>query len=114
LNLTIVYRDAVNVRLEAVRQLQAVSPVPMEVEKKWPYVVQKSYANQAIHSAMNSEHAVELSGPKGDNPATGGSAPTRVQHNTHENDSGESNFRTGKCVRNSGNHRREIDGNTFS
>ena len=39
-------------------------------------------ANQSIgqYPAMSSQHAVEPSGPKGDNPATAGPGPTKVQY----------------------------------
>jgi hypothetical protein len=41
-NLTIVYRDAVKVRLAALGNCKAVSPDPMEIEiRKVAYVVQK-------------------------------------------------------------------------
>ena len=41
--------------------------------------------------ATGSEHAVEPSGPKGDNPATAGSGPTKVQSGTPENRLGRIN-----------------------
>jgi hypothetical protein len=37
------------------------------------------------HSADDSSHAVQPSGPKGDNPATAGPGPTKVDSNTPEN-----------------------------
>jgi hypothetical protein len=43
------------------------------------------------HLAMSSQHAVEPSGPKGDNPATAGPGPTRVQSGTPENRLGRIN-----------------------
>jgi hypothetical protein len=39
----------------------------------------------------NSRHAVQPSGPKGDNPATAGPGPTKVQSNTPENRLGHIN-----------------------
>jgi hypothetical protein len=41
--------------------------------------------------ATGSEHAAEPSGPKGDNPATAGSGPTKVQSGTPENRLGRIN-----------------------
>jgi hypothetical protein len=41
--------------------------------------------------ATDSRHAVEPSGPKGDNPATAGPGPTKVQSNTPENRLGHIN-----------------------
>jgi hypothetical protein len=38
-----------------------------------------------------SQHAVEPSGPRGDNPATAGPGPTKVQSNTPENRLGRIN-----------------------
>jgi hypothetical protein len=38
-----------------------------------------------------SSHAVEPSGPKGDNPATAGPGPTKVRSNTPENRQGHIN-----------------------
>lgn len=38
-----------------------------------------------------SSHAVEPSGPKGDNPGTAGPGPTKVQSNTPENRQGHIN-----------------------
>jgi hypothetical protein len=43
------------------------------------------------HSPTNSDHAVEPSGPKGDNPSTAGPGPTKVQSNTPENRLGHIN-----------------------
>jgi hypothetical protein len=40
---------------------------------------------------QNSGHAVQPSGPKGDNPATAGPGPTKVQSNTPENRLGRIN-----------------------
>jgi hypothetical protein len=50
-------------------------------------------ASQPIyqHSATGSQHAVEPSGPKGDNPATAGPGPTKVQSGTPENRLGHIN-----------------------
>jgi len=50
-------------------------------------------ANQPTnrHSARDSEHAVEPSGPKGDNPATAGPGPTKVRSSTPENRLGHIN-----------------------
>jgi len=39
----------------------------------------------------NSHHAVEPSGPKGDNPGTAGPGPTKVQSRTPENNRGHIN-----------------------
>lgn len=39
----------------------------------------------------NSEHGVQPSGPKGDNPATAGPGPTEVRSNTPENSTGHIN-----------------------
>jgi hypothetical protein len=39
----------------------------------------------------NSKHAVQPSGPKGDNPATAGPGPTKVQSKTPENRLGRIN-----------------------
>jgi hypothetical protein len=41
--------------------------------------------------ATDSQHAVEPSGPKGDNPATAGPGPTEVQSGTPENRLGRIN-----------------------
>ena len=41
--------------------------------------------------APGSEHAVEPSGPKGDNPATAGPGPTKIQSGTPENRLGRIN-----------------------
>jgi hypothetical protein len=43
------------------------------------------------HPATRSEHAVDPSGPKGDNPATAGPGPTQVQSGTPENRLGRIN-----------------------
>jgi hypothetical protein len=43
------------------------------------------------HSAAGAQHAVEPSGPKGDNPATAGPGPTKVQSSTPENRLGRIN-----------------------
>ena len=43
------------------------------------------------HPASGSEHAVEPSGPKGDNPATAGPGPTKIQSGTPENRLGRIN-----------------------
>jgi len=43
------------------------------------------------HPSAESKHAVEPSGPKGDNPATAGPGPTKVQSNTPENRLGRIN-----------------------
>jgi hypothetical protein len=50
-------------------------------------------ANQPIdeNRATNSGHAVEPSGPNGDNPATAGPGPTGVHSNTPENGLGRIN-----------------------
>ena len=49
-------------------------------------------ANQpGQHPAPGSEHAVEPSGPKGDNPATAGPGPIKVQYGTPENRLGRIN-----------------------
>ena len=50
-------------------------------------------ANQAIDQdlATGSQHAVEPSGPKGDNPATAGPGPTKIQSGTPENRLGHIN-----------------------
>src|SRR5881227_1774039 len=42
------------------------------------------------HPPTRSEHGVEPSGPKGDNPATAGSGSTRIQSGTPENRLGAS------------------------
>ena len=49
--------------------------------------------NQLAHQypAMDSQHGVEPSGPKGDNPATAGPGPTKVQSTTPENRLGRIN-----------------------
>jgi hypothetical protein len=41
--------------------------------------------------AQGSEHAFEPSGPKGDNPATAGPGPTKIQSGTPENRLGRIN-----------------------
>jgi hypothetical protein len=43
------------------------------------------------HPPANSGHAVQPSGPKGDNPATAGPGPTEVRSNTPENRLGHIN-----------------------
>jgi hypothetical protein len=52
-------------------------------------------ANEKTKTATNqdvtSSHASEPSGPKGDNPATAGPGPTKVQSNTPENNRGRIN-----------------------
>ena len=52
-------------------------------------------ANEKTKTATNQEdnsgHATEPSGPKGDNPATAGPGPTKVQSNTPENNRGRIN-----------------------
>jgi hypothetical protein len=50
-------------------------------------------ANQSApqQSHENSAHAVEPSGPKGDNPATAGPGPTKVKSGTPENRLGHIN-----------------------
>ena len=45
----------------------------------------------ASDPAPGSEHAVEPSGPKGDNPATAGPGPTKIQSGTPENRLGRIN-----------------------
>jgi hypothetical protein len=52
---------------------------------------QKSQQSAYEHPHPDPEHATEPSGPKGDNPATGGPGPTKVQSNTPENSSGHIN-----------------------
>jgi hypothetical protein len=49
--------------------------------------------NQSIgqHPATGSQQRVEPSGPKGDNPATAGPGPTKVQSSTPENRLGRIN-----------------------
>jgi hypothetical protein len=48
--------------------------------------------NQATYeSPAHSPHAVQPSGPKGDNPATAGPGPTNVRFNTPENRLGHIN-----------------------
>jgi hypothetical protein len=42
-------------------------------------------------STKNSPHAVEPSGPKGENPATAGPGPTKIQSGTPENSRGHIN-----------------------
>ena len=46
---------------------------------------QEATASPSQHPASGSEHAVEPSGPKGDNPATAGPGPTKVKSGTPEN-----------------------------
>jgi hypothetical protein len=50
-------------------------------------------ANQSTyqHAAKGSQHAVEPPGPKGENPATAGLGPTKVQSGTPENRLGRIN-----------------------
>jgi hypothetical protein len=50
-------------------------------------------ADQTIdqHPTTAFQHAVEPSGPKGDNPATAGPGPTKVQSGTPENRLGHIN-----------------------
>jgi hypothetical protein len=43
------------------------------------------------HPTTNSSHAVEPSGPRGDNPGTAGPGPTKVQSATPENRLGHIN-----------------------
>jgi hypothetical protein len=43
------------------------------------------------HLVTGSQHAIEPSGPKGDNPATAGPGPTTVQSGTPENRLGRIN-----------------------
>ena len=43
------------------------------------------------HPKENSPHGEEPSGPKGDNPATAGPGPTKVQSGTPENNLGHIN-----------------------
>jgi hypothetical protein len=45
----------------------------------------------AVHSAQESEAAVQPSGPKGDNPGTAGPGPTGVRSETPENAKGHLN-----------------------
>jgi hypothetical protein len=45
----------------------------------------------AVHSAKESEAAVQPSGPKGDNPGTAGPGPTGVRSETPENAKGHLN-----------------------
>jgi hypothetical protein len=52
---------------------------------------QKANRPTSSHAAENSSHAVQPSGPKGDNPATAGPGPTKVQSNTPENRLGHIN-----------------------
>jgi hypothetical protein len=50
-------------------------------------------ANQSRYQTppTKSKHAVEPSGPKGDNPSTAGPGPTEVNSNTPENSQGHIN-----------------------
>lgn len=50
-------------------------------------------ANQRAHQypTTDSQHGIEPSGPKGDNPATAGPGPTKVQSGTPENRLGRIN-----------------------
>ena len=45
----------------------------------------------SYHPPASSDHAVQPSGPRGDNPATAGPGPTKVQSNTPENRLGHIN-----------------------
>jgi hypothetical protein len=44
-----------------------------------------------INQEAESKHAVEPSGPRGDNPSTAGSGPTKVKSDTPENRLGHIN-----------------------
>jgi hypothetical protein len=44
-----------------------------------------------IHKSPNDQHAVEPSGPRGDNPSTAGPGPTNVKSKTPENRLGHIN-----------------------
>ena len=50
-----------------------------------------SSKDQQTKDATSSQHAVEPSGPRGDNPATAGPGPTKVQSSTPENRLGRIN-----------------------
>jgi hypothetical protein len=52
---------------------------------------QQGYQPINQHPAAGSQHAVEPSGPKGDNPATAGPGPTKIQSSTPENRLGRIN-----------------------
>jgi hypothetical protein len=52
---------------------------------------QQASQSSGQHPAQGSEHAVEPSGPKGDNPATAGLGPTKIQSGTPENRLGRIN-----------------------
>jgi hypothetical protein len=54
-------------------------------------VSQPTGQHPAPDSVSGSEHAVEPSGPKGDNPATAGPGPTKIQSCTPENRLGRIN-----------------------
>jgi hypothetical protein len=64
----------------------AMSSSPPESSKN-PQASQTSYQGTPV----NHTHAVEPSGPKGDNPATAGPGPTKVQSGTPENRLGHIN-----------------------
>ena len=51
----------------------------------------QAHKNSYQPTPANSGHAVEPSGPKGDNPATAGPGPTKVQSSTPENRLGHIN-----------------------
>jgi hypothetical protein len=52
---------------------------------------QQSEKSSYEQPPTNPRHAVEPSGPKGDNPSTAGPGPTKVQSNTPENRLGRIN-----------------------
>ncbi|MEI9981062.1 MAG: hypothetical protein WDN23_19050 [Edaphobacter sp.] len=51
----------------------------------------KQLNQRTYHLPKDSSHAVQPSGPKGDNPATAGPGPTNVQSSTPENRLGRIN-----------------------
>ena len=53
--------------------------------------VRDQQANNRAYQHPATEHGVEPSGPKGDNPATAGPGPTKVQSGTPENRLGRIN-----------------------
>jgi hypothetical protein len=60
-------------------------------ENSWQEDDRQENQSSSGHRQEDSTHAVQPSGPKGDNPATAGPGPTRVQSGTPENRQGHIN-----------------------
>jgi hypothetical protein len=76
-------------RLAEARQLESLTSAP--IKRRDQKGDSMSSKDQQGRDQQSNQHAVEPSGPKGDNPATAGPGPTKVQSGTPENRLGHIN-----------------------